>query len=99
MNIQLWRLSDAKFASSLWSGEGARVFGGRWNSKGVPVVYTAATKSLAALEQLVHLVPPRVLDGYVFAGITIAKKQVQRVNRGKLPPGWDGPFAHDPRLA
>ena len=36
-------------------GEGARLWGGRWNSAGRPTVYTAATPSLAVLEVLVHL--------------------------------------------
>ncbi|RIA46310.1 RES domain-containing protein [Hephaestia caeni] len=36
-------------------GEGARLWGGRWNSPGRPMVYTAATPSLAVLEVLVHL--------------------------------------------
>ncbi len=36
-------------------GEGARLNGGRWNSVGLPMVYTSATASLAALELLVHV--------------------------------------------
>ena len=43
--------------------------GGRWNSRGVPVIYTSSTKSLAALESLVHLNPP-VLFKYVVIRIT-----------------------------
>lgn len=37
------------------SGEGARIFGGRWNSPGRPVVYLAEHPALAALELRVHL--------------------------------------------
>lgn len=36
-------------------GAGASEHGGRWNPRGVPVVYFASTVSLAILEQLVHL--------------------------------------------
>ncbi|MBI5171468.1 MAG: RES domain-containing protein [Candidatus Melainabacteria bacterium] len=36
-------------------GEGARLFGGRWNSPGLPAIYTSSHLSLAALELLVHL--------------------------------------------
>jgi len=37
------------------SGEGARLLGGRWNSPGRPVVYTASCGALAALEYMVHM--------------------------------------------
>lgn len=39
---------------SAWTG-GARLYGGRWNSPGRPMLYTAASPSLAVLEVLVHL--------------------------------------------
>lgn len=42
-------------------GEGARLWGGRWNSAGMPMVYAAATPSLAVLEVLVHLDLPAEL--------------------------------------
>lgn len=43
------------------SGRGAELFGGRWNEKGIPALYTSSTLSLAALEILVHTdksIPP-----------------------------------------
>jgi RES domain-containing protein len=40
-------------------GEGARLYGGRWNSEGVAVVYASTHLSLAVLEVLVH-VPPHL---------------------------------------
>src|SRR5258705_349554 len=61
---EAWRIVKAKHAATAFSGEGAARTGGRWNSRGVPVVYTSSTKSLAALESLVHLNPP-VLFKYV----------------------------------
>ncbi|WP_293400555.1 RES domain-containing protein [Phenylobacterium sp.] len=43
-------------------GEGARLFGGRWNSPGRPMIYTAASPSLAVLEVLVRFdLPPELL--------------------------------------
>ncbi len=49
----IYRLSRS--IHSALDGEGARLYGGRWNSAGRPVVYASATLSLAALERLVHL--------------------------------------------
>lgn len=50
-----------KAAHIALDGEGARLWGGRWNSAGRPMVYTAATPSLAVLEVLVHLDLPAEL--------------------------------------
>jgi RES domain-containing protein len=49
----LYRFSPEQFSSDI-SGEGARRFGGRWNSKGRPVVYTSLSISLSLLELLIH---------------------------------------------
>lgn len=52
----------AKAAHVGLDGEGARLYGGRWNSPGRPMLYTAASPSLAVLEVLVHLdLPPDLL--------------------------------------
>lgn len=55
----IWRIVTARFADSAFSGEGARLFGGRWNRKGLPVVYTAESRSLALLEMMVQDDPLR----------------------------------------
>ena len=48
-----WRLCRREHARL--DGEGARLYGGRWNRRGTPVVYLGSTLSLACLEYLVHL--------------------------------------------
>lgn len=49
----LYRISNDRYAKDL-SGFGAEKYGGRWNLKGVPVLYTADAMSLCALEALIH---------------------------------------------
>ena len=49
----VYRVCSAKYANL--DGEGARRYGGRWNSPGVAVVYTASSLALAVLETRVHL--------------------------------------------
>src|SRR4051812_20125146 len=49
----LYRFARSEFSKDL-SGEGARRFGGRWNSAGNPVLYTSLSISLALLELLIH---------------------------------------------
>ena len=53
--ITAFHVVKEKHASEAFSGEGSRRFGGRWNHKGVAVVYISDTLSLAALEQFIHL--------------------------------------------
>lgn len=55
----VYRLCKAVHAAL--DGEGARLWGGRWNRAGRPMVYTAASPSLAVLEVLVHLDLPSAL--------------------------------------
>jgi RES domain-containing protein len=49
-----WRIVSPAFADTAFSGEGARLYGGRWNSKGIRAVYLAERRSLALLERLVQ---------------------------------------------
>ena len=50
-----WRLVKESHVKDAFSGEGARLYGGRWNHRGVPAVYLSEHLSLAVLEQFVHL--------------------------------------------
>jgi RES domain-containing protein len=85
--LSVWRLVTARFAKSAFSGDGARLYGGRWNRKGVPLVYTAATQSLAMLEMLVQDEPLRAR--YVMIEARIPKGvKIDRVQADDLPADW-----------
>ena len=85
MKLQAWRIVKAKHAATAFSGEGARLYGGRWNSAGVSLVYTSSTQALAALESLVHLNPP-VIFKYAAIPLEFEADLVEKVTA--LPPGW-----------
>jgi RES domain-containing protein len=59
--VLLYRISLTKFADQI-DGEGAKLYGGRWNQIGDSVLYTAETLSLAVLETVVHADPRRKMD-------------------------------------
>ncbi len=52
----LWRIASdtPDYVANDLSGKGAEITSGRWNRKGLAVVYAAGTASLAALETIVH---------------------------------------------
>jgi len=60
-----WRLVKAGLSARAFSGEGARLHGGRWSSPGTSVVYISETLSLAALYVLVHVQSSGLLTSYV----------------------------------
>jgi len=85
--LTLWRLTTARFAKAAFSGDGARLYGGRWNRKGIPLVYAAASQSLAMLEMLVQDEPLRAR--YVMIEVRLPKAvTIDRIKVEDLPPNW-----------
>ncbi|MCC5850876.1 MAG: RES family NAD+ phosphorylase [Verrucomicrobia bacterium] len=82
-----WRIVKETHAASAFDGEGARLFGGRWNSQGTRVVYASGTKALATLENLVHLNPP-VSFKYVAIPIAFEDALVEKFKPSDLPAEW-----------
>lgn len=88
MSITAWRITKRQHAKNAFNGNGARKYGGRWNSPGTSIVYTAETQSLAVLEMLVHLQGPDLLQRYVLIGVTIDQSLIVRLDHSRLPPYW-----------
>lgn len=86
--MRVWRLARSVYPAL--DGEGARLYGGRWNAPGTPVVYTAGSLSLAALEQLVHLNPDRLPEDLIAYGVDLPDGlAVEEVTASALSDGWD----------
>ena len=89
LSVTAWRIVKQKYpASKAFDGEGARLYGGRWNCRGVPVVYTAQSQSLAVLEMLVHLDAADLLQSYVFFEVKIDDALISALAESDLPPDW-----------
>ncbi|MGH7523538.1 MAG: RES family NAD+ phosphorylase [Gemmatimonadales bacterium] len=71
-------------------GEGARLYGGRWNSPGHAVVYASGSLALAALEFLVHLDSSEAPHDLLAMRINIPDDlTVSDVKLRALPARWD----------
>lgn len=83
-----WRIVKRRRADTAFDGEGSRLHGGRWNSPGVPVVYVAETRALAALELLAGLGSLPALSAYVLIETRFEEALVETLETGNLPAGW-----------
>lgn len=87
-----WRIVKPCRVADAFSGEGARLFGGRWNSIGTPMVYAAESKSLAALEILVHVDVAELMDEYLCLPVRFDKRWVRSLDFSSLPDQWRNPM-------
>lgn len=83
-----WRITRESRTATAFDGEGARLYGGRWNSPGTAVVYTAQSESLAALELLVHLQASHLLKSYYSIPAKFDDPLVEVVESAALPDDW-----------
>jgi RES domain-containing protein len=83
-----WRLLKTKFAHDAFRGEGARLYGGRWNSPGTAMVYLGESVSLSALEILVHLQATAPLDAYSLIKVDFDASYMTELDATKLPSNW-----------
>jgi RES domain-containing protein len=89
----VYRLAKSKFAKDL-SGRGAEIAGGRWNSKGVRMVYTSASRALCTTEIAVHTPLGNVPSDYHIISIKLPNIKMLELTAAKLPANWNA-FPHD----
>lgn len=87
--VRVWRITRKNYASDAFSGEGARLYGGRFNSAGYPAVYTFGSLSLALLESLVQTNNREFFSSCVYFYADIPESIIQEYKTEKLPDGWD----------
>lgn len=93
--MMVFRLAKSAFANDM-SGRGAELSGGRWNSKGMAMIYTGASRALCTTEIAVHT--PLGIIPQDYQMITIAVPDditIYELSRAELPPNWDTkPHSH-----
>jgi RES domain-containing protein len=82
-----WRIVKERHVATAFSGEGASKAGGRWNSRGVAVIYTSESESLAALETLVHIGTGSQIRFRIIR-LDFDKAFLETLALSALPPDW-----------
>jgi len=86
--IRAWRLIKSRHAATAFVGEGARLYGGRWNSPGTLVTYASESVALATLEVLVHLQSTALLASYSLASVQFPQQLVEELDVSALHRHW-----------
>ena len=86
--MYLYRISKQKYINDL-SGIGAKTVGGRWNSKGVAVLYTSTSIALSTLECLAHFPVAYFPNDMSLATLEIPDELVVDLEAKKLPKDWN----------
>jgi RES domain-containing protein len=90
----IYRIARTEFCDV--SGEGAKLYGGRWNFTGLPVLYASSSIASALLERLT--VDPELFasERYIFYSIMefdCPARLIKKIPENELPANWDAiPF-------
>ena len=82
-----YRIANSRHADDL-SGEGAYLFGGRWNSEGVRMLYTAESSSLSILEVLAYVTNKTFAMKNIIT-LEIPNNSYREIPVEVLSDGWD----------
>jgi RES domain-containing protein len=95
--VLLWRITRKPFLAQALEGLGAKRYGGRFNSKGVAVIYTSESLELAVLEALVHLDIDLLPKDVYQIGFELDDQFIAHVP-APLPGGWDSAPPYNPNV-
>ena len=88
--MRAFRIVKKRHALTAFSGDGARAYGGRWNLPGIPMVYAAHTRALAALESLAHFGGAERRMDFVTFEIEFPDRLATHLEATFLPRDWRG---------
>ncbi|MEM6842295.1 MAG: RES family NAD+ phosphorylase [Bacteroidota bacterium] len=81
----VYRLVRRPYVSQL-DGRRAALFGGRWNSVGLAVIYTAQHRSLAVLEYRVN--NPNPVSDLMMVSVEVPEESLKKITFEDLPENW-----------
>ena len=83
----VYRIGRTRFAHDL-TGEGARLFGGRWNHKLIPCIYTSESRALALLEYTANVNIEDIPRALSITKFEIPNDQIYEIPITELPGNW-----------
>ncbi|WP_372881531.1 RES family NAD+ phosphorylase [Psychromonas sp.] len=87
--MELYRLTQKKYSDTPFNPIGAKLFGGRWNSKGSEALYFSESESLCALEVFVHVNNnPNIINHYDLYRIDMPDELIVKLEQVDLPSTW-----------
>ena len=86
--MHLYRITKSKYAEDL-TGEGAKLYGGRWNEVGTPSIYTATSISLSLCEFFVNLPSYLLPSDLILVTFEIEEKHIVIIDEKDLPEKWN----------
>lgn len=85
--MRVWRICRSEHAA--FDGEGGKLASGRWHHRGLPIVYTAGSLALAAMEFYVHLSPGIELRRFIAISADVPERlKIETVEAAALPAHW-----------
>lgn len=85
----VYRIANCRYAGEI-EGVGAKLFGGRWNSVGVPMHYMASSRALAALEVLANINSTVDANNLCLSVFDLPEKKIKEIKLDDLPSNWKG---------
>ena len=86
--MKLYRISKCDFIHDL-SGNGAFLYGGRWNSEGKTMLYTSSSIALCMLEALVHSTNNLLPISLCLLTLSLDEKLISKIPTQQLPQDWN----------
>ena len=83
----LYRFCRNRRANDL-TGTGSKLIGGRWNSKGIAVLYTSKSPGMALLEYWVHVKKDTMPREVCIVEIEVPEREIIKINKRQLPSNW-----------
>lgn len=89
MSERFYRSARTADVEREFSGQGASLYAGRWNSRGRRVIYLASSRALALLETLVHVETAPIASPRYFFPVDLPESAIETLPTSELPKGWN----------